>query len=952
MNLNLKHNPATLPDQEISQIILREKYARDGDTNIRDVRTRVARALAEVEKPADQKRYTEAFLEAQNAGGVIMAGRVNSAAGTNLQATLINCFVQPVGDTSNGETNGKPGIFPALAQAAETMRRGGGVGYDFSSIRPAGAKVKGTKSNASGPVSYMHVFDRMCMTVVSAGSRRGAQMGVLRCDHPDIEEFVHAKDTVGALTQFNVSVAVTDSFMEAVVDDGEFALVHAAEPSDDAIKAGAYCRDDGTWVYRKIRARDLWEQVMKSTYDHAEPGVLFIDTVNRENNLAYAETIEASNPCAEQMLPSYGCCCLGSINLTNFVVAPFTPEALFDFERFKHSVATAVRMLDNVLDATVWPLEEQRLEAMAKRRIGLGYLGLGDALIMLGVRYDSEVARMLAASITAAMRDAAYTQSMFLAKERGAFPLFDAEKFLASDFAKRLPEKLREGIRQYGIRNSHLLSIAPTGTITLAFADNASNGIEPAFSFVYDRKKREQDGSWKLHEVADHAWRLFRHLGGDVEKLPDAFVKATEISAMDHMRMVAAVVPYIDSAISKTVNVAEDYPFSEFEGLYLQAWRSGLKGLATFRPNNITGAVLSEKTTKTESKTVPQDLDTSDPDRRLQLDKIPSPPLASLRWPSRPKLPKGNPAYSYMVNDPKGKFALFVGHVQNGEAHPFEIWVNGAEQPRGLGAIAKALSMDMRAKDRGWLSVKLDSLSKTKDEPFEMETPWGTTEEFPSVVSAVSMILKHHLKVLGVDEVTGPTPVLDALMFRKEPKSYGSWRPASETHILNPATGDDFGLFVREIELPDGSVRPFSMWLSGEYPKVFDGLCKVLSFDMRVIDPAWIGKKLRSLVDFPEPRGDFLARVPGLAKQSNFPSTIAYIARLMIHRYAMLGVLDEHGYPTSSMGILDSPNVVPIRQKSDAMMGGKVCPDCRQKSLVKRDGCEVCTHCSYTGHCG
>jgi ribonucleoside-diphosphate reductase alpha chain len=305
-----------------------------------------------------------------------------------------------------------------------------------------------------------------------------------------------------------------------------------------------------------------------------------------------------------------------------------------------------------------------------------------------------------------------------------------------------------------------------------------------------------------------------------------------------------------------------------------------------------------------------------------------------------------------MVNDPKGKFALFVGHVQNGEAHPFEIWVNGAEQPRGLGAIAKALSMDMRAKDRGWLSAKLDSLSKTKDEPFEMETPWDTTEQFSGIVSAVALILKHHLKVLGVDELKGPTPVLDALMQRKEPKTGPDGTMSWTVDVLNPATGDDFVLGLKELVLPNGDRRPYSLWLSGEYPKVLDGLCKVLSLDMRVIDPAWIGKKLRSLVDFPEPQGDFLARVPGSVKQANFPSTIAYIARLMLHRYAMLGVLDEHGYPVSSMGILDSPNVVPLRLKSESVQVGTTCPECRQKSLVKRDGCEVCSQCAYTGHCG
>jgi len=956
MKHNTKEMQSTLSPQEISTLILAEKYAKGMEKHVDDVRARVAVALAENESEIGRAIRIQQFLDAQTQGGVVMAGRVNSAAGTDLKATLINCFVEPVGDASNGVADGKPGIFPALAQAAETMRRGGGVGYDFSSIRPNGAKVKSTLSDASGPISYMDVFDTMCKTVVSAGARRGAQMGILRCDHPDILRFIHAKDESGRLTQFNVSVSVTDAFMQAVESDGMFDLVHKAEPSDEVIANGAKMRADGIWVYRTVRARDIWGQIMRSTYDHAEPGIFFVDRVNAENNLWYCETIEASNPCAEQPLPSYGCCCLASINLTTFVRNAFEDDATFDFVSFDKSVATAVRMLDNVLDTTYWPLEEQKQEAMNKRRIGLGFLGLGDALIMLGLKYNSHAGQAMAKAVAQRMRDTAYRTSVNLAEERGPFPLFDAEKYLSGEFAKRLPLDIQEAIRQHGIRNSHLLSIAPTGTITLAFADNASNGIEPAFSWVAMRKKRMNDGSTKEYEVADHAWRLYRHHGFDVENLPPAFVKATEISAADHMQMVAVVAPYIDAAISKTVNVAEDYPFAEFENLYLDAWRSGLKGIATFRPNNITGAVLSEKLKKSEKRLVPQDLDTSDPDRRLQLEKLPTPPLASLRWPSRPKLPQGNPAYTYMVEYPKGKFALFVGHVQNGEAHPFEIWVNGAEQPRGLGAIAKALSMDMRAKDRGWLAAKLDSLSKANDEPFMLETPWGTTEEFPSLVSAVAMILKHHLKVLGVDGVTGPTPVLDALMQRKEPKTGPDGTMSWTVDILNPGTGDDFVLGLKELDVQVGDQtvvrRPYSMWLAGEYPKVLDGLCKVLSYDMRVIDPAWIGKKLRSLADFPEPQGDFLARVPGSKKQRNYPSTIAYIAQLMLHRFAMLGVLDENGYPVSEMGIVETPNVVPIAKAKVEAVVGSTCPDCRQKTLVKRDGCDTCTNCTYTGRCG
>jgi len=797
--MNSSSEVVSLPIQAITQFALSEKYLEPGETTAQDIFLRVATGLA---TDTDQStRFLRAF-----SNGFVAGGRIMSSCGTNIQSTLINCFVQPIHDKISGDNPEEPSIYVALNQAAETMRRGGGVGYDFSPIRPKDALVKSTQSRSSGPVSYMYIFDQSCSTIESAGGRRGAQMGVLSISHPDIEEFIHAKDGVDPenlpvgddfkklfqnelnsnpkfsdivrkgftkLRNFNISVSVTNDFMEAVRDDGNWDLVHEAKPHPESRYGQSHQRSDGLWIYRTVKARYLWDQIMRSTYDHAEPGILFIDHINDDNNLSYCEEIRATNPCAEEPLPDHGCCCLGSIFLAKFIKNPFRKEALFDFESFKDTVRTSVEALDRVLDVTLWPLPEQAHEKDLKRRIGLGFMGLGDSLIMLGLRYDSNEGREMARQISEVMRDTAYMASVDLAKKLGKFPLFDADEYLSEPrFASRLPEYIKAAIREHGIRNSHLLSIAPTGTISLAFADNTSNGIEPPFSWSYSRKITMPDNSMKTLEVTDHALRVYESLFGkvsDYSTLPNQFVGAMDISATDHMLMCAAVAPYIDTAISKTINVRADYPYDDFKDIYMSAWKSKLKGIATYRPNQVIGSVLSvtpEVQPSLLNKTVvPLDCDPL----RVQFDSRPVGDLNSVTSKVQYSTYEGQKTVYLTVSFIK------VDGVVNGQKvtieRPFEFFMPAGQKDNGQQWISASMRLlSMAARSGGSIAKAIEDLREVVWDKGQVRSGFITKADgsqaplfHESEVAAIGYALQQMLMKRGFLDQNGnqvPVPIL------------------------------------------------------------------------------------------------------------------------------------------------------------------------------------------------
>ncbi len=567
------------------------RYYRDGaaqEASIEESWRRIATALAAVESSGP---WQQTFFDALSDFRFLPGGRIQAGAGTSHNVTLFNCFVMGIIEDS------VEGIFDALKEGAKTMHAGGGVGYDFSTLRPRGAVAHTSGAIASGPVSFMHIWDSTCATILSTGARRGAMMGTLRCDHPDIFELVAAKADAKTLRNFNISVQVPDVFMRTVAEDGDWPLVFPKDTTEPS-PMGEYVMRHWSGrvgpvecaVLRRVRARELWRHIMRATYDYAEPGVLFVDTVNRNNNLWYREHITTTNPCGEIPLPPYGACNLGAINLTRLVRDPFSSAASLAWQDLADLVHVAVRMLDDVVEVSRYPLTAQREQAQGARRLGLGVTGLADALVMLGLRYDSPEARELAGLVMRRIREEAYRTSVALARERGSFAFFERDRYLAGPFVAALPADLRDAIAKDGIRNSHLLTIAPTGTISL-LADNVSSGIEPVVALRYARRILERDGSRREHQLEPWSLRQWRALGN--RGLPTAMQTQEEIDPEAQIAMQATLQRFVDNAISKTISVAEDFSFARFERLYELAWREGLKGCTTFRPNPVTGAVLS-----------------------------------------------------------------------------------------------------------------------------------------------------------------------------------------------------------------------------------------------------------------------------------------------------------------------------------------------------------------------
>jgi len=685
------------------------------DAGVEDTWARVAMTMAEAEAPERRREWAHQFAMALAGHRFLPAGRILAGAGTGRAVTLFNCFVMgTIGDDLGS-------IFAHLREAALTMQQGGGIGYDFSSLRPKGAAVRGVGADASGPVSFMDVWDSMCRTIMSAGARRGAMMGTLRCDHPDIEEFVDAKRDPARLRNFNLSVLVTDAFMDAVKADAAWDLSF-----------------EGT-TYKTVKARALWDRIMRATYDAAEPGVVFIDRINQENNLAYCETIHATNPCGEQPLPPYGACLLGSINLAKLVAHPFTPNAALDEAELARLTHVAVRLLDNAIDMSRFPLAAQEHEARAKRRIGLGVTGLADALIFCRTRYGSAHSIALIERWLRVIRDAAYLASSEIAAEKGAFPLFDRDRYMAAPNIRALPEHIQQKIAWHGMRNALVTSIAPTGTISL-FADNVSSGIEPVFAYLYKRNVLMPDGTRREERVTDYAYARFRTMFGTDAKLPDYFVNAQTLLPSDHLAVQAAAQKYVDSSISKTINCPADISFEQFKDVYIHAYESGCKGCTTYRPNAVTGAVL-------EAAPVAAPASPASVPAPRRTERFESGGVVYMTRPlDRPGELTGR-TYKIKWPDLDHAFYITINDIeQDGRRRPFEIFINSKNMEHYAWTVALTRMISAVFRRGGDVSFVVEELKAVFD---PRGGQWMGGRYVPSMLAAIGEVIERHLIDIG-----------------------------------------------------------------------------------------------------------------------------------------------------------------------------------------------------------
>jgi ribonucleoside-diphosphate reductase alpha chain len=695
------------------------------DLTVEDTWARVAAALSMAETADMRLHWAKRFYEAMHDHRFLPAGRILAGAGTSRDVTLFNCFVMgTIPDTMAG-------IFENLKEAALTMQQGGGIGYDFSTLRPRGARVEGVGADASGPLSFMDVWDAMCRTIMSAGARRGAMMAVMRCDHPDVEDFIDAKREPGRLTMFNLSVLVTDPFMAAVKADADWHLTFNGK------------------TYKTLKARALWDRIIAATYAYAEPGVIFIDRINARNNLHYCETIQATNPCGEQPLPPYGACLLGSINLAALVQSPFTDAATIDMTELDALVRDAVRAMDNVVDVSRFPLPEQQREAQAKRRIGLGVTGLADALILCRARYGSKASLALIETWMKAISRSAYLASTELAREKGAFPLFDRDAFLSGETIAALDEDVRDAIATHGIRNALLTSIAPTGTISL-FAGNVSSGIEPVFAYSYTRKVLMPDGTRREERVHDYAVTKFRELFGEDTELPDYFVNAQELAPADHLAVQAACQRHIDSSISKTINVPEEISFEDFKNIYTDAFEQGLKGCTTYRPSDVRGSVLSidaEPAPKAEA-----------PARPIPFEKD------GVVYMSKPlEREVVLPGFTYKLQWPESDHAMYItinDILQDDRRRPFEIFINSKNMEHYAWTVALTRMISAVFRRGGDVTFVVEELKAVFD---PRGGSWMKSRYVPSLLAAIGEVIEQHMLDTGFITRDTDRPISDSI---------------------------------------------------------------------------------------------------------------------------------------------------------------------------------------------